>query len=79
MPPRFLTPAEVAEVLNVKVPQVMALIAGGDLISIQIGGRGVHRIEDVELEAYIQRQYDKARAKREARPDSAGATADESH
>ncbi len=55
--PRFLTLADVAEVLNVTVRQVYALVRAGDLRGIQIGGRGQWRVEQVELEDYIQRQY----------------------
>lgn len=55
--PRFLTLADVAEVLNVTVRQVYALVRSGDLRGIQIGGRGQWRVEQVELEDYIQRQY----------------------
>ena len=60
MPPanaRFLTLADVAEVLNVTVRQVYSLVRGGDLRGIQIGGRGQWRIENSELEDYISRQY----------------------
>lgn len=55
--PRFLTLADVAEILNVTVRQVYALVRSGDLRGIQIGGRGQWRIESSELEDYIQRQY----------------------
>ncbi len=55
--PRFLTLADVAEVLNVTVRQVYALVRSGDLRGIQIGGRGQWRVEHVELEDYIARQY----------------------
>lgn len=58
--PRFLTLADVAEVLNVTVRQVYALVRSGDLRGIQIGGRGQWRIEAVELEDYIARQYARA-------------------
>lgn len=58
--PRFLTLADVAEVLNVTVRQVYALVRTGDLRGIQIGGRGQWRVEQVELEDYIQRQYARA-------------------
>ena len=57
LPPRFLTLADVADVLNVTVRQVYALVRSGDLRGIQIGGRGQWRIEAVELEDYISRQY----------------------
>lgn len=55
--PRFLTLADVAEVLNVTVRQVYALVRSGDLRGIQIGGRGQWRVEHDQLEDYIQRQY----------------------
>lgn len=58
--PRFLTLADVAEILNVTSRQVYALVRGGDLRGIQIGGRGQWRVEAVELEDYIQRQYARA-------------------
>lgn len=58
--PRFLTLADVADVLNVTVRQVYALVRSGDLRGIQIGGRGQWRIEDVQLEDYISRQYARA-------------------
>jgi excisionase family DNA binding protein len=63
--PRFLSPADVAETLNITVSQVMALIASGDLVSVQIGGRKVHRIEVSELEAYIGRLYDESRKRQQ--------------
>ena len=55
--PRFLTLADVAEVLNVTVRQVYALVRSGDLRGIQIGGRGQWRVEHDQLEDYISRQY----------------------
>ena len=62
--PRFLTLADVAEVLATSVAQVRALVQSGELRYIQIGGRQQYRIEAVELEAYIQRMYAEADAKR---------------
>lgn len=61
MPPRFLTLADVTEVLNISSPQAYALVRSGELPAIQIGGRGVWRVEASELEAYIQRMYAQAR------------------
>ncbi|MEV7395673.1 helix-turn-helix domain-containing protein [Aeromicrobium sp. NPDC092404] len=58
--PRFLTLADVAEVLNVTVRQVYALVRSGDLRGIQIGGRGQWRVENDQLEDYIARQYARA-------------------
>lgn len=55
--PRFLTLADVAEVLSVSAAQAYALVRSGDLRAIKVGGRGQWRIEESELEAYIQRLY----------------------
>jgi excisionase family DNA binding protein len=59
--PRFLTLADVAEVLNTSVAQVYALVRRGDLPAIKIGGRGQWRVESAQLEEYIQRMYAAAR------------------
>ena len=50
---RFLTLVDVAEVLNTSSAQVYALVRGGDLPAIKIGGRGQWRVESSELEKYI--------------------------
>jgi excisionase family DNA binding protein len=55
--PRFLTLADVAEVLSISMSQARALVRSGDLRAIQVGGRHQWRVEDSELEAYIQRMY----------------------
>ncbi len=60
-PPRFLPLAEVAEVLNISVSQVYALVRRGDLPAIKIGGRGQWRVEASELEAYISEAYESTR------------------
>ena len=62
--PRFLTLTDVAEILSTSVAQVRALVQSGELRYIQIGGRQQYRIEDVELEAYIQRMYERSDARR---------------
>jgi excisionase family DNA binding protein len=59
--PRFLTLADVAEILNTSSAQVYALVRRGDLPAIKIGGRGQWRVESTELEAYIQRAYEQTR------------------
>jgi excisionase family DNA binding protein len=69
---RFLTLADVAEILATSVAQVRALVQSGELRYIQIGGRQQYRIEAVELEDYIQRMYAKAERQR-----SAGSSAEE--
>ena len=58
--PRFLTLADVAEVLNTSSAQVYALVRRGDLPAIKIGGRGQWRVESSKLEDYIARMYQQA-------------------
>ncbi|MGZ4464325.1 MAG: helix-turn-helix domain-containing protein [Nocardioides sp.] len=59
--PRFLTLADVAEVLNTSSAQVYALVRRGDLPAIKIGGRGQWRVESAQLEEFIQRMYAQTR------------------
>lgn len=61
--PRFLTLADVAEILNVSAAQAYALVRSGELPAIQIGGRGQWRIEEHRLEEYIQARYAEAAAR----------------
>ena len=70
--PRFLTLADVAEILNTTSAQVYALVRRGDLEAIKIGGRGQWRVEASQLEAYIDRMYDEARAFVDAHPFTEG-------
>jgi excisionase family DNA binding protein len=58
---RFLTPADVAEVLNISMSQTMALLRSGELEGIKVGGRGQWRVERDKLESYIARMYDQTR------------------
>lgn len=64
--PRFLTLADVADILATSQAQVYSLVRSGDLPAIKIGGRGQWRVETTELESYIQRMYAKVRAETEA-------------
>jgi excisionase family DNA binding protein len=61
--PRFLTLADVAEILATSVSQVRALVRNRELRAIQIGGRGQWRVETVELEKFIARMYAEADAR----------------
>lgn len=70
MASRFLTLADVMEVLNISAPQAYALVRSGELPAIQIGGRLQWRIEAVELESYIQRMYHQTRARIETDHDT---------
>jgi excisionase family DNA binding protein len=60
--PRFLTLADVAEVLNTSSAQVYALVRRGELPAIKIGGRGQWRVEASKLEEYIAQAYDATKA-----------------
>jgi excisionase family DNA binding protein len=51
--PRFLTLADVAEVLSTSSAQVYALVRRGDLPAIKIGGRGQWRVSEADLEEHI--------------------------
>lgn len=66
MSPRFLTLADVTEVLNISAAQAYALVRSGELPAIQIGGRSQWRVEASELEAYIERMYAQTRARIDA-------------
>ncbi|WP_205843897.1 helix-turn-helix domain-containing protein [Nakamurella deserti] len=54
---RFLTLADVAEILNISMSQSYALVRSGDLQGIQIGGRNQWRVERTKLEEYIEQAY----------------------
>lgn len=60
--PRFLTLADVAEILSTSTAQVYALVRRKELRGIQIGGRGQWRVETSELERYIERMYERTDA-----------------
>jgi excisionase family DNA binding protein len=72
MAPRFLTLADVTEILNISAQQAYSLVKSGELPAIQIGGRGIWRVEASELERYIERMYEQTRSR--ATPHSAAAT-----
>ena len=54
---RFLTLADVADVLNISADQTYALVRSGELRAIKVGGRGQWRVGETDLEDYIQRMY----------------------
>jgi excisionase family DNA binding protein len=54
---RFLLLGDVAEILNISAAQTYALVRSGELPAIKVGGRGQWRVEEAELESYIQRMY----------------------
>lgn len=59
---RFLTLADVAEILNISASQTYALVRSGDLQGIQIGGRNQWRVERSKLEEYIEAAYKRTAA-----------------
>lgn len=59
MTPRFITLADVANILNIAPAQVYTLVRSGDLPAIKIGVRGQWRVEADELEKFISNQYQK--------------------
>lgn len=63
---RFLTLADVTEVLNISSAQAYTLLQSGELVGIQVGPRRIWRVEEAELEAYIQRMYAETRARTRA-------------
>ena len=59
----FYTIADVADMLKVSQGAVRNLINNGDLRAIQIGGRGLWRIEEAAMEEYIKGQYAQSKEK----------------
>ena len=64
--PRFLQPAEVADVLSITVSQVYTLMRSGQLPAVKIGKRGVWRVSTESLEEYISGLQREAEARRGA-------------
>lgn len=58
---RFLTLADVAEVLNISVHQAYGLVRSGELPAIKIGGNGQWRVERALLETFIEAKYEETR------------------
>jgi excisionase family DNA binding protein len=58
---RFLTIADVAEILNVSVSQVYGLVRSGELPAIKVGTHGHWRVERPALESFIDTRYEEAR------------------
>jgi excisionase family DNA binding protein len=75
---RFLTLADVAEILNISTSQTYALVRSGDLQGIQIGGRNQWRVERVKLEEYIEAAYRRTAAQLSDLPSALPAEVDQS-
>jgi prophage regulatory protein len=56
-PKIYLTMEQVADELNVGIPQVRSLLKSGELRGFQIGGRGLWRVGRVDVEDYIAEAY----------------------
>ena len=65
---RFLTLAEVAEILNISAAQAYALVRNRELAAIKVGGRGQWRVEMSKLEEYIKNCYDETERFTETHP-----------
>lgn len=55
--PRFMTPTQAADELNVKPSQIHSRIKAGELRALQVGGRGMWRTGRQDLEDYIEQAY----------------------
>ena len=66
--PRFFTLDQTARYLNVSRPQVYALVRSGELPAIKLGGRGVWRVDRLQLDAYIDRLLEETRDWAKAHP-----------
>ena len=73
---RFLTLADVAEILNISTSQSYALVRSGDLQGIQIGGRNQWRVERTKLEEYIEQAYRRTAAQLSELPAELSETTD---
>jgi excisionase family DNA binding protein len=75
--PRFLTLADVAEILNTSSAQVYALVRRKELRAVKIGGRGQWRVQQSDLEAYIEHLYAETEKYVDAHPFAEGEVAEE--
>lgn len=57
MDQRFLSLADVSEIMSVSASQARALVLSGELPAIQVGGRNQWRVEVSVLEDYIAQKY----------------------
>lgn len=61
MAPRFLAPAQVAELLSVEVDEVVALILAGRLRGAQLGTPARWRVAEDSIAEYLSEQTEEAR------------------
>ncbi|WP_179872403.1 helix-turn-helix domain-containing protein [Microcella indica] len=58
---RFVTLADVAEILSLSAAEVLALVRSGELPAIRLGSIGQWRVESSVLESFIADKYDEAK------------------
>lgn len=58
---RFVTLADVGELLSLSAAEVLALVRSGELPAIRLGSIGQWRVESSVLESFITDKYDEAR------------------
>lgn len=61
MAPRFLAPAQVAELLSIEVDEVVDLVQQGRLRGSKLGSPARWRIEEASLADYLSEQSEEAR------------------
>ncbi|MFC7790115.1 helix-turn-helix domain-containing protein [Microbacterium sp. MAHUQ-60] len=61
MAPRFLAPAQVAELLSIEIDEVVDLVHQGRLRGSQLGSPPRWRIEERSLSDYLSEQSEEAR------------------
>jgi len=59
---------QVAEMFSTSTAQVYALVRRGDLLAIKLGGRGQWRVEQSEIEAYVERMMSETKQWLESHP-----------
>lgn len=59
--PRFLAPAQVAELLSIDVDEVIELVQQGQLRGSQLGSPPRWRVEEASLAEYLDTQSEQAR------------------
>lgn len=74
MEQRFLTIADVSEILCLSPQGVRAMILSGELPAIQVGGRNQWRVEVAKLEDYIASRYAAAEQARRDQRERTSAT-----
>lgn len=57
--PKMLTIDQVQEILNLGKPMVYALVRSGELRAATFGPRGIWRVREDDLAAYIDAAYEK--------------------